>query len=206
MSSPEPVAWFERYRHILTVFLIVAIVGGALVFVLRRPAPTVITIIPPAPTASPAPTIPPSPTPTPGPLQIYVTGAVMRPESLVSVPYGSRVSDAITAAGGASADADLTRVNLAQVLRDGDQVHVHTLAEPDIALATPGDSGTVYVNVATTEQLIELPGIGPAMAGRIIEYRDANGPFTSLEDLDNVSGIGPATLEELAPFVSFEFP
>lgn len=200
MSSAKPAGWLERYRHILTALLIVAIVGGALTFAMRRPDPTVITIIPPAPTVSPV------PTPTPGPIEVYVTGAVQQPESLVTVPYGSRVSDAITAAGGPLEEADMSRVNQAQILRDGDQVHVYAMQEPAVTLATPGDSGVVYINVADEEQLITLPGIGPALAGRIIAYRDANGPFASLEALDQVSGIGPATLADIAPLVSFEIP
>lgn len=196
--------WFERYRHVLTFLLLVAIVSGGAVFVLRQPAPTAITIIPPPPTATPAPTATPNPSPTPGPLQVYVTGAVRNPETLVTVPFGSRVLDAIEAAGGFAPGADRQRVNLAQLLRDGDQVHVYESAAPEVALPTPNDSGIVYVNTATVEELEQLPRIGPALAERIVAYREANGPFSALDDLGNVSGIGPAILEEIAPYVSFE--
>lgn len=196
--------WFDRYRHVLTFLLLLAIVGGGMVFFLGRPAPTAITIVPPPPTATAAPTSTPSPSPTPGPLQIYVTGAVRNPETLVTVPYGSRVLDAIEAAGGFAPDADRQRVNLAQILRDGDQVHVYANAAPEIALPTPNDSGVIYVNTATAEELERLPRIGPALAERIIAYREANGPFEALEDLGNVSGIGPAILEEIAPYISLE--
>jgi competence protein ComEA len=205
---------FERYRYVLTALLVVAIVGGSAVFYLRRPAPIAITIIPPGPTATLVPTQTPLPTSTPGPIQVYVTGAVRNPETVVSIPHGARVSDAIEAAGGLTEDADLVRVNMAQVLRDGDQVHVFAVSgspaqagtDASVILATPGDSGIVYINVATAEELEQLPRIGPAMAQRIIDYRSEHGPFTSLEDLQNVSGIGPATVEQMAPFVSFEFP
>jgi len=95
---------------------------------------------------------------------------------------------------------------MAQILRDGDQVHVFTLAsdESGVTLATPSDAGIVYINSASASDLETLPRVGPALAARIIAYREENGPFVSLEDLDNVSGIGPSILAELAPYVSFE--
>ena len=98
---------WERYRSLLTVMLILATVGGATVFLLRRPEPVTITIIPPGPTATPA------PSPAPGPIAVYVTGAVANPETIVSLPYGSRAIDAIEAAGGFAAGADRVRVNQA---------------------------------------------------------------------------------------------
>lgn len=135
-----------------------------------------------------------------------MTGAVGNPGVLVTIPYGSRARDAIDAAGGLAADADLERVNLAQIVRDGDQVHVFAVAsgEDEVVLATPSDAGTVYINSASAEDLDVLPGVGPALAARIVAYREENGPFTSLEDLDQVSGIGPSILEEIAPMISFE--
>lgn len=202
--GPAPMSWFERFRHVLTALLVLAIMGGGALFIFRRPPPVTITILPPEPTPTPLPTATPSPSPTPGPVQVYVTGAVRRPESLVWVPYGSRVSDAVAAAGGLAENADRERVNLAQILRDGDQVHVYALEEPAITLATPSDSGIVYVNTATVEELTQLPRIGPALAERIVAYREANGPFASLEGLGQVSGIGPTTLDQIAPFISFE--
>jgi competence protein ComEA len=137
-------------------------------------------------------------------VQAYVTGAVARPQALVSVPFGSRVSAVIEAAGGLTDTADLDRVNLAQIVRDGDQIHIYAIEETSAILATPNDAGIVYINVAGVDELVELPRIGPAMAARIIEYRETNGPFTSLDDIDAVSGIGPSTLEEIGPRVSFE--
>jgi competence protein ComEA len=213
MSAPETEKkpLFERYRYMITAFLVVAILGGAAVFILQRPAPTAITIIPPEPTATPQPTPTPEPSPTPGPIQVYVTGAVLNPETVVTIPYAGRAADAIDAAGGLASDADVTRVNMAQILRDGDQVHVYALADSPaddsssgVVLATPSDSGIVYVNTATVEELEALPRIGPAMAQRIVEYREANGVFATIDDLQNVSGIGPATIAEIAPFVSLE--
>ncbi len=108
------------------------------------------------------------------------------------------------AAGGAADNADLTRVNLAQILRDGDQIHVPEADAVEIALPTPSGPVQVFINSATLEELQNLPGVGPALAQRIIAYRDANGPFADLDALDAVSGIGPAMLEQLEPLVVFD--
>jgi len=204
--DPQPQSRLERYQPLLTLVLILTIAGGAAVFALRRPAPTAITILPPLPTATPAPTLTPEPSATPGPIEVYVTGAVAQPETLVTIPFGSRVSAAIEQAGGLTDDADLERVNMAQILRDGDQVHVFAMAsdEGEIALATPSDAGIVYINSASAAELEVLPHVGPTLAERILAYREENGPFTSLEDLDNVSGIGPSTLADIAPLISFD--
>jgi competence protein ComEA len=165
-----------------------------------RPQPVEITIHPPEPTATP------EPTHTPEPILVYITGEVNTPETTVTLPYGSRVSDALEAAGGLTDNADIERVNLAAIARDGDQIHVPTIGDDAIELALPTPSGgeVVYVNSATVEELSTLPGIGASTAQAIIDYRTENGSFSSLEDLDNVPGIGPSTLENIAELVSFE--
>jgi competence protein ComEA len=134
---------------------------------------------------------------------VYVTGQVGQPEMLVQVPFGSRVQAAVDAAGGALAGADLSRVNLADTVRDGDQVHVPAVGEVP-ALPTRTGGAVVFVNSATLEELDTLPGIGPALAQAILDYRQANGPFTSLEDLDAVEGIGPGLLADLESLISFD--
>ncbi len=197
----------QRFATLVALLVIaVAIVGGGTLLLATRPAPVQITINPPA--ATPLPT----PTASPAPLQVYVTGAVNQPESLVSLPAGSRVAAAITAAGGAAPNADLERINLAALLRDGDQVRVYEVGEsvpvpaPITGDSTPVDArgAVVHVNTATLEELETLPGIGPALAQRIIDYREANGAFTTLESLTGVSGIGDRTVEHLAGLVTFD--
>lgn len=181
-----------------TVALIVVVVGAAAVVVLTRPAPVEIVIVPPQPTDTPAPTS------TPAPITVYVTGAVNRPNQLVTLPHGSRVQEAITAAGGLSSEAQLMAVNLAGILRDGDQVHVPSITERASLPTSLPSSQMVAINRATEEELTALPGIGPALAARIIAYRDANGPFADLAALGEVSGIGERTLEALAPLLVFD--
>jgi competence protein ComEA len=173
-----------------------ALLIGAAALLGTRPPAVEITILPPQATATPL------PSPTAMPVMVYVTGAVMRPESLVSLPAGSRVEDAIEAAGGAVPGADLTAVNQAARVKDGDQVHIPRAGETT-ALATPG-LVLVAINSATSDELEALPGVGPSLAAAIIAYRDSFGPFHGLEELDAVDGVGPRMLETLAPLVSFE--
>jgi len=283
--TPEHLPLLERFKYPLFAVIAVAIVSGVAVLLLKKPAPTTITVLPPKPTPIPSSTPIPSATPTPGPYLVYVTGAVASPESVVSVPFGSRVLDAIRAAGGPRDNADLERVNLAQVLNDGDQVHVPTRApgteeerpalvlivtatpgtctvyvtgevnHPETLVSLPGGSRVedairaaggatgaadlarvnlgqilndgdlvyvpplagesvqtptpnhpplVHVNSATLEELTTLPGIGPTLAQAIIDYRTQNGPFQSLADLDNVPGLGPTKLEAIRDQVVFD--
>lgn len=187
-------------RTTIAAFLILAaalaLSGAALLE--SRPKPTSISIHPPLPTETPA------PTPTHEPIRVYVTGAVANPEQTYNLPWGSRVLDAIAAAGGLTADANPASVNLAATVRDGDQVHVSSTAGAAFALATPSGGARVRINSASQEELQALPGIGPVTAQRIIEYREQVGEFKSLADLDQVSGIGPETLEDLQDQIAFD--
>ncbi|WP_114854864.1 ComEA family DNA-binding protein [Brachybacterium sp. YJGR34] len=144
-----------------------------------------------------------SPEPPSGELVVHVSGAVASP-GVVRLPAGSRVDDALQAAGGATEEADLAAVNLARPLADGEQVHLPRPGEeppPAPDPSAPGDAGgegpEIDLNTAGAAELEELPGVGPALARRIIEHREGNGPFTAVDDLLEVSGIGPATLEEI---------
>ena len=162
-----------------------------------------------SPAAVPSPPALTSPTATPSTVTVHVTGSVAAP-GLVELPGGSRVADALTAAGGARGDADLDALNLARLLIDGEQLHVPAVGETATAAPSGAPSaagawradGLLDLNLATEADLDELPGIGPVLAARIIDWRDANGPFTDVAQLREVSGIGDATFEELAPLVT----
>jgi competence protein ComEA len=181
--------------------LAAAVLVGAVLLIISRPAPVTITINPPPATLAPA------PTGTAAPITVYVTGAVNQPETLVTLLPGSRTADAVSAAGGAAENADLSRVDMASLLQDGDHIHVYAVGEAQIVEDTVGGSGetvVVHINRATLEELDTLPGIGPALAQRIIDYRTANGNFTSLESLTAVSGIGEGTVAGWEGLVAFD--
>lgn len=134
---------------------------------------------------------------------VDVAGKVRHP-GVVHLPPGSRVIDAIQAAGGAKPGAPLTSLNLARVLVDGEQIVVGTSAVPTAGAvpppgASPGVSSgaTVSLNTATSDQLEALPGIGPALAKRILDYRTQHGGFRSVDELQDVSGIGPKRFADL---------
>jgi competence protein ComEA len=149
-----------------------------------------------------------SATPTPVPMiRVHVAGAVVTP-MVVDLPQGSRVQDAIAAAGGLAANADPAQLNLAAVLNDGDQVLIGTVASPAGQVSGQsggtgggGAAGKVSLNSANAAQLETIPGVGPVTAAKIIAHREANGPFTAVDQLLEISGIGDKTLAELAPYV-----
>ena len=130
---------------------------------------------------------------------VHVAGAVRRP-GVVRLEAGSRVVDAIEAAGGATSAATLAGVNLAAEVADGSQVMVPSQLDGTGGPSSTADP-TVAINTASASDLESLPGVGPVLAGRIVAHRDANGPFRTVEDLLDVSGIGEATLARLRPFV-----
>ncbi|OFT45132.1 hypothetical protein HMPREF3157_07405 [Dermabacter sp. HMSC06F07] len=144
---------------------------------------------------------------------VHVVGAVRQPK-LVELPSHARVGDALEAAGGPTEDADLGRINLARVVSDGEQVYVpregeeipSEIAGPATGVESfpsgpgaeaSGDGALVNINTASESELDELPGVGPAIAARIVEHRTTNGPFSNIEQLQDVKGIGPAIFEEL---------
>ena len=149
----------------------------------------------------------PTPSPSPQTARVHVAGAVTRP-GVVWVPVGAIVQDAIVAAGGLSADADPAQLNLAAPVSDGMQIIVGTAEEPLGVISEPGgggggdgSAGPLDLNTATADQLEELPGIGPVSAAAILAWRAEHGRFTAVEELQEVSGIGPKTFERLAPLV-----
>jgi competence protein ComEA len=134
-------------------------------------------------------------------LVVDVAGAVRLP-GLHRLPHGTRIADAVSAAGGATAKADLGLVNLAAPLADGEQIVVPMRGIAGSAAASGGSpTAPLDLNSATAEQLDALPGIGPATAAKIVDFRQAHGPFHSVEELDAVPGIGPARIEQLKGLV-----
>ena len=134
-----------------------------------------------------------------------MAGKVRRP-GIAVLPVGSRVVDALEAAGGARRGVDLTGLNLARPLVDGEQVLVGVAPAPGVAgtLTSPAPEGTSLVNLNSADlaALDTLPGVGPVTAEAIVSWREDNGGFTSVEELLEVDGIGEATLEDLAPLVT----
>ncbi|MBN1877012.1 MAG: ComEA family DNA-binding protein [Anaerolineae bacterium] len=148
------------------------------------------------------------PTITPQPLRIYVSGAVTASQ-VVTLSSGSLLADALAVVGGTTADADLDALNLAAPLFDHQHIVVPRRASVSgnpASVMTPGSEVLVDLNTATAVELETLPHIGPAMAQRILEYREANGPFEKNEDLMNVSGIGASRYADIAPFITVTQP
>ncbi|MDO5745233.1 MAG: ComEA family DNA-binding protein [Micrococcaceae bacterium] len=152
-----------------------------------------------------------------GTAMIHMIGAVKRP-GVYSLPLGSRVFDGVEKAGGLAKDASAEGINLAAEIRDGEQIRIPhrgeaPMAAPPQAASSggldtgngPGSAGgSLNVNSASQDQLEQLPGIGPTLAGRIVEFRATNGPIKNISELDAVSGIGPALLGSLRDLVVFE--
>ena len=154
-------------------------------------------------------------------LAVDVSGAVHHP-GVVHLPVGSRVQDAIQAAGGSVRGADLTGLNLAEELADGTKIEIggtdtmqgfmpsmSSVTKPERATTAKASStptaapaaASVSLSNASAEELDTLPGVGPATASKIIAYRNEHGPFRSVEDLMNVKGIGPAKMAKIRPYV-----
>ena len=149
------------------------------------------------------------PPPTEQPIVVQIAGAVPRP-GVYALAKGSRVQDAISAAGGFLAEADKTGINLARALDDGEQLEIPYAEGSSPVLGTPLPASTesasstelIDINTASLAELDSLPGIGPTTAQKIIDYREQNGPFLTKEDIINVSGIGPGTYERLKDLIT----
>lgn len=189
------------WRTFLGGCLLVGLAAGTLVWLTRQAPESPDSALPLVEPASVTTTTSP-----PGPVVVHVAGAVGAP-GVQRLPAGSRVIDAVDAAGGLLADADAGRVNLAAELVDGTQVYVPAVGE----IAPPGSTGgngadadgggPIDLNIADSAALETLPGVGPATAAAIIDHRDRNGPFASVDGLLEVRGIGEAKLAQLRDLV-----
>ena len=193
----------QRRRALLTAAVALALLLLAVRYIL------------PAGTTTPAAPLPPPPAPgasatgaSAARVVVDVVGAVRQP-GLYRLPQGSRIADAVAQAGGATGKAELAQVNLAAPLADGEQVVVPKRAAAGAAAAPAGAGSSagagpaapVQLSTATLEQLETLPGIGPVMAQKILDYRTKHGAFSSVDELDAVSGIGPKRLDQLRDMV-----
>ena len=189
----------------LIAVLVLTLGGAGLWYARSLPKPVTIGAPPPSVGAVGAP-VGTSASPSPAAIIVDVAGEVKKP-GVYEFTDGQRVIDALNAAGGPKHDANLAALNLAAPLADGSQV----LVPATVAATAPGSSsgsttsgGTTLINVNTADaiQLQELPGIGEVLSAAIVKYREDNGPFASVDQLDEVSGIGPATLENIRDLVT----
>jgi len=212
LRPSPPATWRDRAETVLAFVKAApgasaAIAAAAVVvlvvgfFLFHRPQPPPELQLPRA-EAAPA----GSPSTTTGEVVLDVAGAVVRP-GVVRLAGAGRVTDAIAAAGGPAGDADLNQVNLAAKVGDGDRIYVPRRGEaPPPAPTTAGPangttSGPVDINSASPEELDALPGVGPATAKAIVQYRTQHGRFRTVDDLLSVPGIGPAKLGNIKPLV-----
>ena len=194
--------------HLSVVAVLAALAVGLAAWWTVRDQAEVVPLAPaPAPgaEASPEPLAPVSTDESPsGDLVVDVAGKVRRP-GIAVLPPGSRVVDALEAAGGARRGVDLTALNLARPVVDGEQILVGVAPAAGVAgtvdAPTPGGS-LVNLNTADEAALDTLPGVGPVTATAILAWRDDNGGFSSVDELLEVDGIGPATLDDIAPLVT----
>jgi competence protein ComEA len=189
-------------RELAVLAMVGVLVGGGAVlwYVRSLPSPVTVRALRPEPS--------PSVTPSPAVVVVHVAGWVRRP-GVYQLEEGDRVIDAIEAAGGARRGAQLDALNLAALVTDAQQVLVPRKAPAaDGAAVDPGGGSTsgptalVNLNTATAAELETLPGIGPVLAASILDHREQNGPFTSVDQLLDVSGIGEARLADIRDLVT----
>lgn len=147
------------------------------------------------------------PPPTASPILVQVAGGVMQ-AGLYNLPSGSRVMDAVQAAGGLAPGADPSTLNLAAILNDGEYVYVPSVQEAEVSGRAPGSAviplpgERININTATQVQLESLPGIGEKIAQAIIAYRSTHGRFAAIEEIQDVEGIGPSIFEQIRDLIA----
>jgi competence protein ComEA len=178
--------WLSGNPYLLIAFgVLIGLLAAGLILLLAGPRRgQVVELLPP---------------PESAPVTVHVSGGVVQP-GVYELPRGSRVQDALDAAGGPVDEADLDRINLARVLQDGQQIYVPLIGEDSVE----STRFPININVATAEQLSLLPGIGEVTAQAIVDYREAQGPFDRIEDIQDVAGIGPSTFETIKELISVE--
>jgi len=192
----------------LAVVVVVTLAGGAVWYVRSLPRPIDVVRRPGAAGLA-QPVAAPTATPSPSSILVHVAGEVRRP-GVYEFGADDRVIDAIDAAGGVRGDAALDELNLAAPLTDGSQVLVpgRSAAAPapigegsTTSGAADATTAKINVNTADAAELEELPGIGEVLSQAIVDYRAENGPFSSVDELEDVSGIGPSILEDVRDLV-----
>lgn len=194
----------KQVIYVLIGLLAGFILAGALFIVTRMPSGEPVKLLP---------------SPTQPSITIQIIGEVVHP-GVYSFTQGSRVQDAVDAAGGLLSTANTTAVNLAAKLEDGQQVTIpsqsgaltnsSSLSNPSnapfLVLTTPtvAAANLLNINTASLAQLDTLPGIGPTTAQKIIDYRTQHGPFQKIEDIMNVSGIGPSTFDNIKTLITVQ--
>jgi competence protein ComEA len=192
----------SHVRTLVLIGVVAALVAAGYLW-LARPRPQASA----TPTASatltdPRPTVSATPAAASSSVVVHVLGKVKHP-GVVTLPSGSRVAEAIKAAGGVRRGAKTGTLNLARKLVDGEQIPVGVpRPSPPASPSAPGAPGTpLDLNTATSDQLDDLPGVGPVLAQRIVAYRTQHGGFRSVEQLQDVSGIGSHRFADLKPLV-----
>jgi competence protein ComEA len=168
--------------------------AGILLLLTRQPQGEAVQLLPP---------------PSPPPCVVHVTGGVLHP-GIYTLPDGARVGEALEAAGGAMESADLELLNLAAPIQDGERIWVPVRSESPSVLTTPSETampqlapaGLVNINSANQPELEGLPGIGPALAQAILQYRQEHGLFAEIAELIEVPGIGPGILEQIQELIT----
>ncbi len=197
--APGALAAFDPGRRGVRALAAVAVLAVAVAafFAWRarpQPEPVAARVDPSAASAG-------APSTAPAVVVVAITGRVQHP-GLLRLPAGARVADAIDAAGGALPDTDLSLVNLARKLTDGELVAIGVAPPPGAAAPGSSDTGPLNLNTATAAQLEALPGIGPVLAQHIVEYRTKHGQFRSVDELRQVDGLGGARFNQIKSLVT----